>query len=88
MSVPIFFLLLALGLGPIRGLYFGNLTTHHFHKPSCPYAPSPGSSNFIYLPLRCRAIEAGYSPCLRCLPKYVKGVSARIVNRTNKADKK
>src|SRR5271167_2083064 len=55
--------------------FIGVTSTGIYCRPICP-APSPKQKNIRYYPSAAAAAEAGFRPCLRCLPEASPGTPA------------
>ena len=58
--------------------YTGNLITHKFHRPRCPFCRVMAEAKRQPFHFRCQAIEQGYLPCRYCLPPIWTTVRATI----------
>lgn len=62
--------------------YIGNLESHKFHRPSCPFARIMSVSKRVKFHYRSQAVACGHLPCRYCLPAVWKKVKAVILTTT------
>ena len=48
--------------------YYGNIFSHKFHRPSCPFGMCISKRHLVLFHFRKDAIEAHFAPCKYCLP--------------------
>jgi len=58
--------------------YSGNLYSHKFHRPRCPFCKAMSEYKKVRFHFRYQAIEQGFSPCRYCLPPVWTTVQAKI----------
>jgi hypothetical protein len=63
--------------------YTGNLYSHKFHRPSCPYCRVMAIYKRTRFHFRHQAVAAGYVPCRYCLPPVWTTVRAVIKCQDN-----